>query len=277
MASSRNRGPESEVLANRPLRMRDLTEHAGLSRQAIHFYIAEGLLPPPVRSGRNAAEYSPEHLERLHWIQQLQREHFLSLDAIKAVLNGDEVEEYSPQQKALLRRVRDQLPGWARPEGRRGVKVASLTKERISENELNELADAGLIDIDGAGKNRTMSQDDCDIVDCFLRYREAGATRERGYRPSHLLSMDKAIQQLVDKLAHLYAVNWKDAPVDEAVAFVEAVIPIDERLMVVLLRKKVRSLIERISEEASALPAPKSSSRPRRTRRGRPARSGSTD
>ena len=75
--------PMTQIDESKPLRMRDLTEDAGLTRQAIHFYIDEGLLPPPASKRRNSAVYSTVHLERLRWIRRLQNEHFLSLSAIK--------------------------------------------------------------------------------------------------------------------------------------------------------------------------------------------------
>jgi hypothetical protein len=124
------------------------------------------------------------------------------------------------------------------------VRIADLVGDRLSESEVTELAQAGLIEIHGSGADRTISQDDSDIVDCFARYGEAGATRDRGYRPSHLASMDRAIEGLVQQFAQLYATQWANAPTKEAVAFLEAVLPIDERLMAVLLRKKFRNLLK---------------------------------
>lgn len=231
------------------LRMRDLTREAHLTRQAIHFYISEGLLPPPVSTGRNVAAYSVEHLERLQWIQKLQREHFLSLSAIKAVLNGEDIDDFSPEQAQLLRRVRDQLPGWAKPQGRSEVPVADLIDQKVSQDELTALVDAGLVSIQHDGAEGRVSQDDSDIIDCYVRFREVGATGDRGYRPDHLTIMDDAIEGLVQRLARIYASKWADAPIEDAVAFVEAVIPIDERLMGILLRKKFRELIERATQE----------------------------
>ncbi|MEM6956901.1 MAG: MerR family transcriptional regulator, partial [Myxococcota bacterium] len=64
-----------------PLRMRDLCKASGLERQAIHFYIQQGLLPPGIKTGRNTAVYSSEHVERLHLIRQLKEERFLPLKA----------------------------------------------------------------------------------------------------------------------------------------------------------------------------------------------------
>ena len=225
------------------LRMRDVTAGTQLSRQAIHFYIAEGLLPPPLSSGRNKALYGPEHLERLHWIQKLQRDHFLSLTAIKSVLNGEDAEGFSPEQQQLLRRVRDELPDWARPSGHHGVRIADLIGERLSEDDLIELAQAGLIEIKGSGAERSISEADREIVDCFIQYGEAGASRDRGYRPGHLATMNQAIDGLVQQFSQLYAARWVDAPAKEAAAFLEAVLPIDERLLAILLRKKFRALL----------------------------------
>jgi DNA-binding transcriptional MerR regulator len=233
---------------NRPLRMRDLTAGSRLSRQAIHHYIGEGLLPPPVKSGRNSAVYSEEHLERLEWIQKLQREHFLSLTAIKSVLNGDDVEAFSPEQKQVLRRVRDQLPAWARPPQGSGVPVGTLVGEHLTETELDELAAAGLITIHGGGQNRRISLEDSEIVECFVRYRQAGATRERGYRPGHLATIDQALDAIVAPLASHYAKAWQDAPAEEAAAFLEAVAPIRAQLIGTLFRKKFRLLIEAVAD-----------------------------
>lgn len=250
----------------KPLRMRDLTKEAGLSRQAIHFYIDEGLLPPPTKKGRSSALYSPEHLERLRWIQRLQREHFLSLNAIKSVLSGEGIEEFTPQQKVLLRRVREQLPGPARTGSAGGVPLSDFVPARVSDEDIAGLERAGLIELRGSGDARTMSQIDADIVECWARYQEVGATRERGYGPEVLAIADRAIDRMVDELTHLYARNWVGASLSDAVAFAEAVMPIDERLMATLLRKKMRAASAPISDsddDTPRSPAPKKRKRPR--------------
>src|SRR5688572_29910951 len=71
-------------------KMKDLVVASGLPRQAIHFYVKEGLLPPGKKTGRNTALYSEEHLTRLALIKKLKHERFLPLKAIKAVLDGRE-------------------------------------------------------------------------------------------------------------------------------------------------------------------------------------------
>jgi DNA-binding transcriptional MerR regulator len=70
------------------MRMRELSEASGLAKTTIHHYIREGLLPPAIKSARNAALYSQEHLDRLHLISQLRAESGgeLSIPQVRTVL-----------------------------------------------------------------------------------------------------------------------------------------------------------------------------------------------
>ena len=89
-------------------RMKDLCEATGLPRQAIHFYIQQGLLPSGRKTGRNMAWYTEEHLERLHLVKKLQHERFLPLKAIKALFDGEDG-VFSPRQYAFLAGVKERL------------------------------------------------------------------------------------------------------------------------------------------------------------------------
>jgi DNA-binding transcriptional MerR regulator len=59
-----------------------LAHAAGVTVRTVHYYIAEGLLPPPLGEGRQA-RYAPGHLARLKLIAALRNEG-LSLAAIRA-------------------------------------------------------------------------------------------------------------------------------------------------------------------------------------------------
>jgi DNA-binding transcriptional MerR regulator len=74
-------------------RVRDLALAAGVTVRTVHYYIAEGLLPPPLGEGRRA-RYTTGHLARLKLIAAL-RDEGLSLAAIRArvaVLNDAEAQ-----------------------------------------------------------------------------------------------------------------------------------------------------------------------------------------
>lgn len=70
------------------MRMQDLVERAALPRTTIHHYIREDLLPPALKSARNAARYGEEHLERLRLIARLRDEEgeALSIPQIRRVI-----------------------------------------------------------------------------------------------------------------------------------------------------------------------------------------------
>lgn len=63
----------------------ELSTLADVSPRTVRYYIVEGLLPPPLTSGRNAT-YSQEHLDRLNAIASM-KEMFLPLREIRHRLN----------------------------------------------------------------------------------------------------------------------------------------------------------------------------------------------
>jgi len=79
------------------LRMRELTAATGLAKSAILHYIAQGLLPEPVRTGRNMAYYDPACVERIKFIKSLQGKYSFPLSKIKLLLSlRDQGKDVSP-------------------------------------------------------------------------------------------------------------------------------------------------------------------------------------
>ncbi len=75
------------------LAMRELSRATGLPRSTLLHYLAEGLLPAPVRTSRNMAWYDPACVERVKLVRQLQQHHRLALHEIRALLaQGDPAE-----------------------------------------------------------------------------------------------------------------------------------------------------------------------------------------
>lgn len=66
----------------------DLAARSGVPARRIRYYVAEGLLAPPIGQGR-AAHYGRSHLSRLRKIREL-RETNLGLDEIKQRLGAPE-------------------------------------------------------------------------------------------------------------------------------------------------------------------------------------------
>ncbi|MEW6554745.1 MAG: MerR family transcriptional regulator [Actinomycetota bacterium] len=58
----------------RPLKISDLERITGVGRSTIHYYLREGLLSPPRRTGKTMAYYDAGHVEELRRIRDLQEE-----------------------------------------------------------------------------------------------------------------------------------------------------------------------------------------------------------
>ncbi len=68
------------------LRMKELAKAAGLPKSAILHYVAQGLLPEPVRTGPNMAYYDPVCIERIRFIRTMQNRYAFPLGKIKMIL-----------------------------------------------------------------------------------------------------------------------------------------------------------------------------------------------
>jgi AcrR family transcriptional regulator len=55
------------------VRIRELEEKSGVPRTTIHFYLRQGVLHPPRKTGRTMAYYDESHLQRLKEISQLKK------------------------------------------------------------------------------------------------------------------------------------------------------------------------------------------------------------
>lgn len=69
--------------SNERMKIADLSALSGVMPATIRYYTREGLLPPPLKSGKTVAFYTQEHLDRLKLIKALQKKENLPLYFIK--------------------------------------------------------------------------------------------------------------------------------------------------------------------------------------------------
>ncbi|RJP30986.1 MAG: MerR family transcriptional regulator [Actinobacteria bacterium] len=72
---------------NRPLKISDLEKASGMGRSTIHYYLREGLLSPPRRTGKTMAYYHAGHIAELRRIRELQEDGY-PLTIIKEMKEG---------------------------------------------------------------------------------------------------------------------------------------------------------------------------------------------
>ena len=228
-------------------KMKDLCNITGLGRQAIHFYIQQGLIPPGRKTGHNMAWYSEKHLERIQMIRKLQHERFLPLKAIKAILDEQDA-LFSPTQRNFLKGLRQSISieGMSTDDLAAGsVPAAELVASNvISEADLNQLIEAQVIGthVDEAG-NLRISQKDIESLKILTELRQAGFTEEQGFHASLIQEYEKSIAELVNWEGQLVADKLRNLPPDQAAQVVQSALPIVHKLLIHYHQLRITDLL----------------------------------
>ena len=117
------------------LKISGLEKATGVPRTTIHFYMREGLLPPPQKAGRSVAFYSERHVARLREILWL-KERGLGLQDIRRALEHDvgaQAEEHvdlvAQRDQALKKRILDAATRQFAARGYQHTRVADIVTE----------------------------------------------------------------------------------------------------------------------------------------------------
>ena len=194
------------------LRMRDLEAETGVSREAIHFYLREGLLPEPERPKRNVALYTDEHVFRIRAIKRLQQERSLSLEAIKEVLaefdyealaTGDDLGRFEATVQAL---VDGALPT-------RDVPLAELAaRADLQVSDIEDLHDHSVVRIvDGCLDYR-----DVGIVMTWAELLGLGMAGKEGYDATYLARFVEAFKPIAATEVDIFLKAFGDLPTEQA-------------------------------------------------------------
>lgn len=81
------------------MKISELARRTQVSKETIHYYIKEGLLPRPRKLGKNVADYDESYVGRIALIKELQNHRFLPLSMIKKILR---YQKGSPERESLL-------------------------------------------------------------------------------------------------------------------------------------------------------------------------------
>jgi DNA-binding transcriptional MerR regulator len=194
------------VTRARRLKMKDLEAATGVGREAIRFYISEGLLPEPEKPKRNVAWYSDEHVARIRAIKHLQERRYLPLSVIRTVLEQDGPDALAaPGRIPGLEHMLPELIDDAPPAPRRPLAVVAGVAG-LAEQEVREIAALGVIEV---GPDDTLNFRDAAVVETWGRLRGAGFRREHGYGPEILVTYAETMRRLareeVDQFLHRYS------------------------------------------------------------------------
>lgn len=234
------------------LRMKDLCNETGLSRQAIHFYIQAGLLPEGDKTGRNMAWYGPAHVERLRLIRRLQEERLLPLKTIRALLDGD-TSELPEAQRNLLAEVSSQLPAsFAGGAAARELPVAeALARYDVTADELERMIELGLVAARGTGPRRELTGDAARLFDLWTQFRALGFSRELGFVVDDLAPFLTAARDLVAHETQLLLSRVSHLPPAQVAPMIDRALPLVHAAVVHFHTAAIRAVFDasRVNQE----------------------------
>jgi len=123
------------------MRIKELSKKSGVVKSSIHYYLREGLLHPPTKTGRTMAYYDETHLKKLATIKRLKNDFRMPIAFLKEELArlgeaglpeplaGDETEdEKSPKNLRKAEIIKAAIEVFSR-KGFHRTKVSDITGE----------------------------------------------------------------------------------------------------------------------------------------------------
>jgi len=81
------------------MKISQLVKQTGVPKETIHFYIREGLLRKPRKSGVNSAEYNETYVDQIQLIKDLRDNYYLPIPEIKKIVK--DFRKQSPSDQAV--------------------------------------------------------------------------------------------------------------------------------------------------------------------------------
>ncbi len=225
-------------------RIAEVVRRSGVTKETIHFYLREGLLPPPRKTARNAAFYGDEHLHWLRLIRSLREEHLLPIKAIKSLLADQSDLQFSADQFATLQALRRLKLKDLRHLKSIDVAVTAgeLAKElRLTEYELQELREIGLLT---AAEDEALDADEAECLRLWALVRDSGINAEKGFSPRDIRYIDQAAKLLFEREVSLFKDRVHQLRPAEIDSLLHTVIPAVDRLVAIRHERMISALLE---------------------------------
>ncbi len=226
------------------LRMKDLCQATGISRQVVHFYIQQGLLPAGKKTGQNMAYYSQEHVRRIELIRKLQEERFLPLKAIKALFDEQET-SFTPSQRGFLRTLRSSILEDEVTEVQSFASADDLASRfDIEPRDIEELISEGLIHPQSAdGEGLRLRPTDLEWIEILANLRQVGLTRELGFQVGDLRGFGDSMNALIRWEVDLITKRLSILNADDAGQRIRHALPVVHQLIAHIHQSKIEDLL----------------------------------
>lgn len=227
------------------MKISELAERTRVSKETIHYYVREKLLPRPRKLGKNVADYNESYVQRIRLIKELQDHRFFPLSFIKRILK---YEKSSPERESFLQLQTD----YFRPVDQL-LPADTVGEEAFRETTglarkcLSDLEEWGIITPELRDGKKTYSQDDATLGKVVVDMDRIGLGARDGFDPKALKYFTEAFRKIVAKAEKnfIQAVLGKLAPEEYSQRCVQAT-EIMSVFFYHLYRKLARQELKRI-------------------------------
>ncbi len=233
------------------MRIRELAEASGISKDTIKYYIREGLIPRPIKTHPNMAYYNDAHLNALLAVKELKGKRFLPLSVIKEVLGGgkhelsiEETRTLTHMDGKLFQNLNEQ------PEIKPITLKMLAARTGASVKDIKELEKHRILHPIQKGKRTYYGEDDIRVTEAFVKLRKVGLTEELGIGVDVLEIHRDMVERLVVEEARLMAQHTTGkVSMEQLVNIVEETLTFTTILFDVLHKKSVLEVFKRVNEE----------------------------
>lgn len=185
------------------MKISELVQATGVSKETIHYYIREGVLRKPRATGKNSADYHEGYVEQIRIVKQLQDNYFLPLSVIKKIIRQHKKQSRSEQSAfdclSLYLRPLDRLLS-SEVTGR----PAFMTATGLSAKWLERMEQWQVITAETRNGEAVFSQDDVIIGRLMVDMDRNGFGPKDGYDPEDLKMIAQFIRQYAAKTQNDY-------------------------------------------------------------------------
>jgi DNA-binding transcriptional MerR regulator len=178
------------------MKISELVKRTGVPKETIHFYIREGLLRKPRKSGVNTADYNENYVEQILQIKDLRDNYYLPIPEIKKIIKS--LKKQSPSDQAISQfhskyfRPLDRLLS-TEVVGKSAFREAT----GLGRKWLDNMEKWGVITADFQNREPVYSQDDVIIGRLLVDMDKLGFGPRDGYDPKDLKGIVDFIRNYV--------------------------------------------------------------------------------
>jgi DNA-binding transcriptional MerR regulator len=232
------------------MKMKELEDRTGIGREAIRYYIREGLLPEPEKPKRNVAIYSEEHVSRINLIRKLQEERYLPLSTIRSLV--DDIKNEKSASWNLLG-LEFQLASRLGANTLKSKLVADLLSEtNVGQEDLHILQSEGIIEVLDEPGGPSLSGQDARIIQLWNEIQNFGFSKDLGYTARDLKRYQTAAQDIADEEVDTFFERISGTrSTEDAAALAETGLSLVEQIFSILHSRAVlRNMAKRNADRA---------------------------